>query len=49
MSVTTTTHLNFRGEARAALEFYQRVFGGDLTVISYRDAGAAPDGATPTR
>ncbi|MGW0247249.1 VOC family protein [Nocardia goodfellowii] len=39
MSVTTTTHLNFRGDARAALEFYQSVFGGDLAVITYRDAG----------
>ena len=26
MSITTTTHLNFRGDARAALEFYQAVF-----------------------
>lgn len=39
MSVTTTTHLNFRGEARAALEFYQSVFGGDLAVVTYKDAG----------
>ena len=27
MSVTTTTHLNFRGQARAALDFYRSVFG----------------------
>ncbi|MFT7837890.1 VOC family protein [Saccharothrix sp. BKS2] len=39
MSVTTTTHLNFRGDARAALEFYRSVFGGDLAVVTYRDAG----------
>lgn len=38
MSITTTTHLNFRGDARAALEFYQSVFGGDLTAITYADA-----------
>ncbi|GAB3632197.1 VOC family protein [Microbacterium shaanxiense] len=38
MSITTTTHLNFRGDARAALEFYQGVFGGDLTAITYADA-----------
>lgn len=38
MSITTTTHLNFRGDARAALEFYQSVFGGDLAVITYADA-----------
>ncbi|GGD89707.1 VOC family protein [Microbacterium murale] len=40
MSITTTTHLNFRGEARAALEFYQSVFGGDLAAITYADAHA---------
>ena len=39
MSITTTTHLNFRGEARAALEFYQSVFGGNLAVVTYKDAG----------
>ncbi|MCP2167268.1 VOC family protein [Goodfellowiella coeruleoviolacea] len=39
MSVKTTTHLNFRGQARAALEFYQSVFGGDLSVVTYRDSG----------
>jgi PhnB protein len=38
MSITVTNHLNFRGDARAALEFYQAVFGGDLTVITYQDA-----------
>jgi PhnB protein len=32
MSITTTTHLNFRGDARAALEFYQSVFGGRTTI-----------------
>lgn len=40
MSITTTTHLNFRGDARAALELYQSVFGGHLTVVTYKDAGA---------
>ncbi|MBO3751669.1 VOC family protein [Streptosporangiaceae bacterium NEAU-GS5] len=39
MSVTTTTHLNFRGDARAALEFYRSVFGGHLAVVTYKDAG----------
>lgn len=40
MSVTTTTHLNFRGSARAALDFYGSVFGGRTVAVSYRDAGA---------
>ncbi|MEV4256846.1 VOC family protein [Spirillospora sp. NPDC049652] len=43
MSVTTTAHLNFRGDARAALEFYRSVFGGDLAVVTYKDAGAVQD------
>ncbi len=43
MSITTTTHLNFRGEARPALEFYQSVFGGELAVVSYRDAHSVQD------
>ncbi|MBF6130209.1 VOC family protein [Nocardia brasiliensis] len=43
MSVTTTTHLNFRGDARAALEFYQSVFGGHLAVVTYKDAENVED------
>lgn len=43
MSITTTTHLNFRGDARAALEFYQSVFGGELAVVSYQDAHNVQD------
>lgn len=44
-TVATTTHLNFRGNARAALEFYQSVFGGQLMVVSYADAGAVQNPA----
>ncbi|MEU6006625.1 VOC family protein [Streptomyces sp. NPDC047453] len=40
MSVTTTTHLNFRGQAREALAFYQSVFGGGSVAVTYKDAGA---------
>jgi PhnB protein len=39
MSITTTTHLNFRGAARAALDFYQSVFGGQVTIATYGDFG----------
>lgn len=38
MSVKTVTHLNFRGNARAALEFYKTVSGGDLIAVTYEDA-----------
>ncbi|WP_432544808.1 VOC family protein [Kineococcus sp. SYSU DK002] len=43
MSIRTTTHLNFRGQARAALEFYQSVFGGSLTIATYGDFGMPKD------
>ena len=39
MSVNAVTHLNFRGDAHAALTFYQSVFGGDLVAVTYKDAG----------
>lgn len=47
MTIKTTTHLNFRGDARAALAFYQSVFSGNLAIVTYRDAGAVqnPDEA----
>jgi|GEM_PF-5173928 Uncharacterized protein conserved in bacteria len=39
MPAQTTTHLNFRGDARHALEFYQSVSGGHLVVNTYADFG----------
>jgi PhnB protein len=41
MSINTTTHVNLRGDARAALEFYRSVFGGDLVAVTYADANGA--------
>jgi PhnB protein len=43
VSLTTTTHLNFRGDARAALEFYQSVFGGHLAAVTHKDAGSVTE------
>lgn len=43
MSITTTPHLNFHGDARAALEFYRSVFGGGLTITRYGDVGVPQD------
>ena len=45
MTVRAVTHLNFRGDARAALGFYHEVFGGDHMAISYREAGNVSDPA----
>ncbi|MCM3533184.1 MULTISPECIES: VOC family protein [Cellulosimicrobium] len=46
MSVQTTPHLNFRGDARAALELYRSVFGGELVVTTYGDLAQTADPAT---
>ncbi|WP_309709523.1 VOC family protein [Pseudolysinimonas sp.] len=32
-------YLNFRGDAKEALEFYHSVFGGELTVSSFAELG----------
>ncbi len=45
MTVQATTHLNFRGQAREALDFYRFVFGGEQTIITYGDFGATQDAA----
>ena len=46
MTITTTSHLNFPGTARAALDFYQSVFGGEVDATTYGQLGmpeTAPD------
>lgn len=39
MSLNAVPHLNFRGQAGEALEFYRSVFGGQLNVVTYGDFG----------
>lgn len=41
MSLAVTPHLNFAGQARAALEFYAQVFGGAPVVMTYGAMGQA--------
>jgi PhnB protein len=43
MTVTAVTHINLRGTARQALEFYQSVFGGQLAMVTYKDAHNVQD------
>ncbi|WP_037365735.1 VOC family protein [Amycolatopsis orientalis] len=43
MAVHAVAHLNFRGEARAALEFYRSVFGGESRIATYGDFGMPKD------
>lgn len=45
MSVKTITHLNFRDNARQALGFYHAVFGGNVAIVTYKDAGNVSDPA----
>ncbi|HEY2224701.1 VOC family protein [Actinomycetospora sp.] len=45
MAMSTVIHLNFRGDAREALEFYRSVSGGDMTIVRYQDLGAVEDPA----
>ncbi|MDO4243416.1 MAG: VOC family protein [Actinomyces sp.] len=46
-SATTATstlrpYLNFTAESRQALGFYQSIFGGELTVLTFAQGGALP-------
>ncbi|HWH29345.1 MAG TPA: VOC family protein [Mycobacteriales bacterium] len=40
MSTRLNPYLTFPGTAREAMTFYERVFGGTLTVMTFADAGA---------
>ena len=41
MTSRLNPYINFDGDARAALEFYRSVFGGELTLSSFGDFGNA--------
>ena len=45
MTSRLNPYLNFNGNARQALEFYSGVFGGDLTLSTFADFGAAAAGS----
>jgi PhnB protein len=38
MSISTVAHINLRGTAREALEYYQAVFGGDIASFTHPDS-----------
>ena len=42
MPTTLNPYLGFRDDAREAMEFYRSVFGGELTVTTFRDANMVP-------
>lgn len=39
MALTTTTHLNLPGTAQSALNHYQEVFGGEVSITTYAQVG----------
>ena len=41
MTQNLNPYLNFRDQAREALEFYQSVLGGELTLSTMGESGAA--------
>ncbi len=41
--VTLNPYINFQGQAREAMSFYQSVLGGDLTVTTYAEGGMGGD------
>ena len=41
MASVLNPYINFDGTARAAMEFYKEVFGGELTLNTFGDFGAA--------
>jgi PhnB protein len=40
-------YLNFEGNAREAVQFYQDVFGGDLDIMAFGDMGMTEHEGTP--
>lgn len=45
MTVQLNAYLNFRDDARQAMEFYRSVFGGELTLNTFGDFHASDDPA----
>ena len=43
MTTTPVIHLNFTGQARAALEFYARAFDGQAIIRTYAEVGMPAD------
>jgi PhnB protein len=45
MTSTLNPYLNFRGQAREAMDFYQRVFGGEVQRSTFAEFGMSHDPA----
>lgn len=49
MSIETTTHINFDGQAREALDFWAAAFGGAVQATTYGQMDASQDPAWADR
>lgn len=49
MTITTTPHLNFDGNAREALDFYATAFGTEVAAMTYGAMGATDEPAWADR
>lgn len=49
MTITTVPHLNFDGDARAALDHYAAAFGTEVVAMTYGQMGASDDPAWADR
>lgn len=45
MAVKLNAYLSFKSNAREAMEFYREVFGGELSVQTFKDLNASQDPA----
>lgn len=43
MKTSLYPYLNFMGQAHTAMEFYKSIFGGELTIQTYKEAGFSHD------
>jgi PhnB protein len=43
MSTALNPYLNFKDKTREAMEFYETVFGGKLTLSTFKESGASQD------
>lgn len=44
MNTTLVPYLNFDGQSAEAMQFYQSIFGGELNVQTFAEAGMAAEG-----
>ena len=49
MTVRLNPYISFRDDARAAMEFYRSVFGGELTISTFGESGMSQDPAEADR